>query len=221
MLKNWRKIGIALKYTNTEAVAAAKTVKLDDFTASDDTTDLDAVAAKHGLMPKADKSKLDGVASGAVAAAGAVAAVEAAGLALADGKCIKLEETLGTDHTYAGIICDGVAGEDLVFGEACYVKSDSKYGKCDADAAATMPVAAIALATIANNATGLFLVYGFIRDDSWSALTIGGLVYASCTPGDLTQTKPSATGDQVQVVGVAVTAVIILFNPNYVLVEIA
>jgi len=41
--------------------------KLDDFTAPDDNTDLDATTAKHGLMPKADKSKLDGVEAGATA----------------------------------------------------------------------------------------------------------------------------------------------------------
>jgi len=66
------------KYTDAEAVTAAKTVKLDDLTAPDDTTDLDA-AALHGLMPKADKSKLDGIEASAdvtdatnVDAAGAV-----------------------------------------------------------------------------------------------------------------------------------------------------
>jgi len=46
---------------DAEVVTAAKTVKLDDFTAPDDTVDLDAAAAKHGLMPKLDKVKLDTV----------------------------------------------------------------------------------------------------------------------------------------------------------------
>lgn len=46
---------------DTEVVTAAKTVKLDDFTAPDDTTDLNATDSLHGLMPKADKGKLDGV----------------------------------------------------------------------------------------------------------------------------------------------------------------
>lgn len=55
------------KYTNVEAVAAAKTVKLDDFTAPDDTVDLDAAAAKHGLMPKLDKVKLDAAVATATA----------------------------------------------------------------------------------------------------------------------------------------------------------
>jgi len=39
--------------------------KLDDLTAPDDTADLDATDALHGLMPKADKGKLDGIATGA------------------------------------------------------------------------------------------------------------------------------------------------------------
>jgi len=54
------------KYTDAEAVAAVEgTVKLDNLAAPDDTTDLDASDALHGLMPKDDKSKLDGVAVGA------------------------------------------------------------------------------------------------------------------------------------------------------------
>lgn len=40
-------------------LADAKAVKLDDFAAPDDNADLDATASKHGLMPKADKVKLD------------------------------------------------------------------------------------------------------------------------------------------------------------------
>lgn len=51
------------KYTDVEAVAAAKTVKLDDLTAPDDNTDLDSSDSLHGLMSKADKSKLDGYAT--------------------------------------------------------------------------------------------------------------------------------------------------------------
>lgn len=74
------------KYTDAEAVTAAKTVKLDDFTAPDDTTDLDATDALHGLMSKADKGKLDGIEASAdvtdatnVDAAGAVMEGDSAG----------------------------------------------------------------------------------------------------------------------------------------------
>ncbi|GAH78782.1 unnamed protein product, partial [marine sediment metagenome] len=40
------------RYTNAEAIAAAKTVKLDDFATPDDNTDLDFSTLKHGLVPK-------------------------------------------------------------------------------------------------------------------------------------------------------------------------
>tara|TARA_Y100000593_G_scaffold26096_1_gene51900 strand:+ start:7351 stop:9492 length:2142 start_codon:yes stop_codon:yes gene_type:complete len=36
-------------------------IKLDDLAAPDDNTDLDATTSKHGLMPKADKTKLDSI----------------------------------------------------------------------------------------------------------------------------------------------------------------
>jgi hypothetical protein len=63
-------------------------------------------------------------------------------------------------------------------------------------------------------------MYGWARDDSWS-FTTGGLVYASITAGALTQTAPSGTGDQVQVVGVAYHADKIQFSPAPVLVEVS
>lgn len=52
-----------VKYTDAEAKAQAEAAKLDDHAAPDDNTDLDATAALHGLMPKTDKSKLDGIAA--------------------------------------------------------------------------------------------------------------------------------------------------------------
>lgn len=49
----------------THQSGGADAIKLDDLAAPDDTTDLDATASMHGLMSKADKSKLDGISSGA------------------------------------------------------------------------------------------------------------------------------------------------------------
>jgi len=150
----------------------------------------------------------------------AVSAVEAAGLALASGKNIKLIQAVTSDHTWSGITAVMTAGAALTIGQAVYVGgADSKMELADADAAATMPVIALATGTIAEDATGEFLLFGFFRDDTWT-WTPGGLLYASTTPGALTQTAPSGTGDQVQVLGVAITADIILFNPSLELVEI-
>ena len=132
---------------------------------------------------------------------------------------IKIEEALATDLTWCGTTCDGTAGEVLAQFDVCYLKNDGKYWKADADAAATMPVIAIATAAIGADASGVFLLMGFVRKDAW-VWTIGGLLYASTDPGALTQTAPAGTGDQVQVVGVALTADIILFCPSLVLAEV-
>jgi len=70
-----------LSLEDSDINALITATKLDDLTAPDDTTDLDATDALHGLMSKADKGKLDGIEAGAdqtdatnVAAAGAVMA---------------------------------------------------------------------------------------------------------------------------------------------------
>lgn len=126
----------------------------------------------------------------------------------------------GTDQTVSGIIVNMTAGENLTFGSFCYLKSDGKLWKADADAAATMPVTLMATATISAEASGLFLAQGFARDDTW-AWTVGGLIYASTTPGALTQTAPSGSADIVQIVGVATHADRMYFNPQLVTVEIA
>lgn len=45
--------------TALPTTAFVKGVKLDDFAATDDNTDLDATESKHGLLPKLDKVKLN------------------------------------------------------------------------------------------------------------------------------------------------------------------
>lgn len=136
---------------------------------------------------------------------------------------IKIEEALATDLTWCGTTCDGTAGEALAQFDVCYLKSDGKFWKADADAAATMPVIAIATAAISAEASGVFLLMGFVRKDAWT-WTIGGFLYADegtgGTVGGMTQTAPSGSGDQVQKVGIALTADIIYFNPDLTIVEI-
>lgn len=128
--------------------------------------------------------------------------------------------TLGGDHIWSGITTSMIAGIALTIGQAVYVGGDSKMELADADGAATMPIIALATGSITENAYGEFLMQGFFRDNTWD-WTPGGLLYASVTPGGLSQTAPVGSGDQVQVVGVAITADIIHFNPSYELVEIS
>ena len=137
-------------------------------------------------------------------------------------KKYQLSDALGTDHTAEGTIINDTAGENLVFGDLVYQNSDGKWWKSDADATTTMPATAMAIATVAADAAGELLLQGTARDDSWS-WAVGaepGMIYASTTAGSMTQTAPSGTGDQVQVIATSITATIISFNPSSVLVEI-
>ena len=147
--------------------------------------------------------------------------VNADGLALASGKNVKLIQALTVDHTWSGITAVLTAGAALTIGQAVYVgAADSKMELADADGANTMPCVALATGSIAENATGEFLLFGFFRDDTWT-WTRGGLLYAGNNPGDLVQTAPAGAGDQVQVIGIAVTDKIIFFCPSLELVEIS
>ena len=122
------------------------------------------------------------------------------------------------DVTSSGIITALTAGENLVFGEVCYIASTGKALKADADAIATSSAIVMALATIAADASGNFILHGIARNDAW-AWTVGGLIYLSTTAGALTQTAPSGTDDVVQILGVATHADRMYFNPQLVQVE--
>lgn len=128
---------------------------------------------------------------------------------------------LASDHTANGSKAILTAGADLAMGQVCYMGSDGKMELAKGDAAATMPAFAICLATIAENATGLFLIRGYVRDDSWS-FDVGSPVYVSAaTAGLVTKTAPAGSGNQVQKLGMAITATIVLFDPDSTVVELA
>jgi hypothetical protein len=126
----------------------------------------------------------------------------------------------GSDHQATGVIVTLTAGEALVFGNNCYLKSDTKMWKAKADADTTMPGIALCLETISANNSGLFLLLGVARDDSW-AWTVGGLIYAdSGTAGALTQTAPSTATHYVQPIGIATHADRMFFKPDLTLLKV-
>ncbi len=133
------------------------------------------------------------------------------------------QKTLTTplsDHGYDGLTARMTAGTALVFGDVCYIGSDGKLELADADNTTYMPIVAMAVATISENASGVVLFSGLVRDDSWT-WTAGGLLYGSTTAGEMTQTAPNGAGDQVQSIGVAVSGNVTQFMPNLILVEVS
>jgi hypothetical protein len=104
------------------------------------------------------------------------------------------------------------------FGAALYLATDGNYEEADANAASTMPCVALALET--GTGTKDILLQGYIRYNNWTWSIIGGPVYVSPTKGVLTQTIPTATGQQVQIVGYATKSNTIYFSPNLMLIEL-
>ena len=124
------------------------------------------------------------------------------------------------DETVSGITATFTAGEALVRGEVTYFKaSDSKMHKAVATAAGTMPAVAMAAEDLSADATGKFLLFGFLQDNgTFPAYTVGGTLYApeaeTSSQNVPEQTAPDSDGDFVQVLGYAVTANAVFFNPS-------
>lgn len=179
----------------------------------------DALAEIHGLTAKGTPIAADELLIEDSAAAWAKKRVALSALAslfaLSD-----LDPTTIADQTWNGRKATMTAGENLVRGDVCYINSSSKLVKADADAASTTNSLFLALATIANNATGLFGVGpGFWRDDAYAAWTVGGTLYLSTTSGGITQTAPSGVDDVVQILGTAYAAKVIYFAPSPLILE--
>jgi hypothetical protein len=63
------------------------------------------------------------------------------------------------------------------------------------------------------------LAGSFVRDDTWT-WTVGAELYMATTDGDITETAPSTTGNLVRIIGYAVTADIIFFDPDRTYIEV-
>ena len=117
---------------------------------------------------------------------------------------------LTDDHSGTGVVRYKTCGEDLAFGAVVYQKSDAKMWKADADAWASMPAVAICIEAASADATGLFLYWGWVRDDTWN-WTVGAKLYVSATAGALTETAPGSAKFN-QIAAIAETADIIAFT---------
>jgi hypothetical protein len=59
------------------------------------------------------------------------------------------------------------------------------------------------------------MLRGYVYNSAWNWTTIGGEIYLSAAAvGGITQTQPTGTGDIVRVVGYAINADLIYFNPS-------
>lgn len=139
-------------------------------------------------------------------------------LTLSEKASIALDPAGGTDGDYSGITITGTGGETIAVGETVYLKAaDSEWYLTDADADATAGavLVGIAVTTSTDGNPITVMTYGQIRADAkFPALTIGAPVYLGVTAGAIQVAAPSGDADVVRVVGHALTADEILFNPS-------
>lgn len=106
----------------------------------------------------------------------------------------------------------------IVFGDLLHMHSNGRFQKANANNSSELPCSAMSLGTEIG-AGKKVLLEGFIRNNSWS-LTKGKLLYTSKTDGQFTESRPSANGDQVQIIGEAWDTQIIYFKPTLVVVQV-
>lgn len=148
-----------------------------------------------------------------------VGALTCASISLGDAANILMDSAPASDHNGTGMVINQtVDANSYGIGGLLVLSSDGNWDDADADAEATVGQLAIALE--AGTGTKALLLSGIMRDDTWN-FTPGVQLYVSTTLGEITETAPSASGDFVQVVGYALTADIIVFNPSPDYVELA
>lgn len=141
---------------------------------------------------------------------------------LAEGASIGLDPSPSADGVYSGTTVTGTAGATLAFGDLIYLDpTDSRWELADANAASGADgdsrgiLGICVLAAAADGDPTTILLNGIVRADAaFPALTVNNPVYVSETAGDITQTQPTTTDVVIRVLGAALTADSMYFNPD-------
>jgi len=134
-----------------------------------------------------------------------------------EGQIVFTDDDPSGDHTATGIVVKMTALTGLGLMECVFIDGNGKLDEADADLVTTMPAIGIALEANASGSDGevKILIQGIVKDASWS-FTPGADLFVGTTDnaGLVTATAPSATGDTVQKIGVALTATTAFLNFN-------
>lgn len=115
---------------------------------------------------------------------------------------LDFEESLSAGE-YAGITCQGVYGDTLVFGDLIYLNDDDtrwELADADAEVSAGPVILGIALESGGDGDSRLVLLKGFVCLAAWN-WNVGDALFVHTTAGDMTQTAPSGAADIIRIVG--------------------
>ena len=150
-----------------------------------------------------------------------IAATTLSGTAtLAENSSIALDPAGSADGKYTGITVTGTGGATIAFGDLVTLdKDDSRWELVDISVAAAATgdargVFGIAVTSSTDGAAITVLLHGIVRADAnFPVLTIGAPVYASTT-GDIVVTQPTTVDYVIRIIGAAMTADELYFNPD-------
>lgn len=141
---------------------------------------------------------------------------------LAEGASIGLDPSLSADGTWSGTTITGTSGYTQAFGDLVYLDpTDSRWEACDANAASgadgdSRGIIGMVVVTGTDGNACTILLNGVVRADAnFPTFTINNPIYVSETAGDVTQTQPTTTDVVIRIVGAALTADSMIFNPDH------
>lgn len=142
-------------------------------------------------------------------------------ITLAENSSIALDPAGSADGKYTGITITGTGGATIAFGDLIYLSAtDSRWELADANAASgalgdSRGILGIAVTTSTDGNPVTVLLHGVVRADAvFPAMTVNAPMYVSETAGDITGTQPTTTDVVIRVVGFAITADELFFNPD-------
>lgn len=143
-------------------------------------------------------------------------------ITLGENASVALDPAGSADGKYTGITVTGTGGTTIAFGDLIYLDpTDSRWELCDANSASgadgdSRGIIGMAVSTSTDGAAVTVLLHGIIRADAvFPAMTVNAPMYVSETAGDITGTQPVTTDVVIRIVGVAITADELFFNPDF------
>lgn len=140
---------------------------------------------------------------------------------LAENASIALDPAGSADGKYTGITVTAIAGYTQAFGDLVYLDpTDSRWELCDANSAGgadgdSRGIIGMVVVAGTDGSACTILLNGIIRADAkFPSFTINNPIYVSETAGSVTQTQPTTTDVVIRIVGSAITADEMYFNPD-------
>jgi hypothetical protein len=129
----------------------------------------------------------------------------------------------GNNNEYCGMVVKKTAGENVIYGNICYMSSSGELMKAQASSSEKMPGLYLAVEDITSGDTGSFLRRGWATSGSWDSFTSGEYLYieSGSNDGIITNVTASGGGAVVQVVGIANEENRIDFDPSMVIIELS